>query len=134
MTTKSKLSPVLLVAVTLILVGCAGARPLHRPSKNIRSSLLKKTPVGTPYDQVEAYVTNRWQGSSVMPRPPGESWLANPLAAGNPLDHETPATLMVTLGEYWAFPIGRWNVIGFWLFDTNKQVSDVWVVKADTSL
>src|SRR5262249_33838844 len=51
------------MSATLLLavVGCSSARPLCRSDESIRSSLLKRTPIGCSNDQVYAFIKkNRW--------------------------------------------------------------------------
>src|SRR5258708_27571415 len=47
---------VILASAALLLTGCSAARPLHRSEAGIRASLLKRTPPGTPKQDVETYI------------------------------------------------------------------------------
>src|SRR5580765_1216261 len=65
-----------ILATTLLLVlmvGCSAARPLHRSEVNIRGSLLRRTPFGTPRIEVEQFIARQgWRTEPVKdPPPPG---------------------------------------------------------------
>lgn len=132
MTSKAFCGAILLT--TLFLLGCSGARPLRRSEESIRSSLLKRTPPGTSYEHVLAYLTKHWRTNLVIAGPPRGDWLGRGRAAGNPPSVSVATNVYVPLGDYYRFPLFEIGVVGIWLFDTNMQVTDVWVGKTVTGL
>lgn len=93
-----------------LMNGCSVARPLHRPKEKIRASLLKKTPLGTPKKDVEAFIAKEgWHPEIGVSTPPNE--------------------IEVDFGGYFIF-FGTSEVFGTWKFDSNDHLIDVSVLKA----
>ncbi len=121
------------IGAAMLIVGCSAARPLHRSETNIRSSLLKRTPPGTSSADAAAFMRGEgWSVHSLTGSPAG--WLKHPGAAAEAPDREVKQTLYTDFGYYWMFPFMERHVHGFWLFDTNDQLLDVWVGKTTTGL
>lgn len=117
------------IGLAMLLMGCSAAQPLRRSPASIRSSLLKRTPVGTAHEDVVTFVEREgWRFSSSKGSPP-PSELEHPDTVGLFPDLQVTSTLHVSLGEYWAWPIFARRVWGEWLFDTNHHVLDIWVGK-----
>jgi len=117
------------LASACLLLGCSAARPLHRSPAGIRASLLKRTPVGTRYEAVEAFLRKEgWQPNSYA----GLRVSAEPNPkdmAGNSPTQEVRQTITVFLGDYGVLPVFQRLVQGYWLFDTNNQLVEIFVVK-----
>ena len=123
--------------------GCSAARPLHRSPASIRHSLLKRTPAGTPYEDVVAFLKReRWDFDSSTnvpwiqyPREPRRPVIyCIPDSAGFFPDQEVKTALDVELGVYPALPIFDRHVEASWLFNADNQLLDIWVWKYSDSL
>src|SRR2546423_10282290 len=61
MSQNRKLLQRLVIVFALLLVGCSTVGPLSKSDEKIRASILKRTPLGSTYDQVHAFVERqRW--------------------------------------------------------------------------
>ena len=119
-----------MLASVCLLLGCTAAQPLHRAPASIRASLIKRTPIGTRYEAVEAFVKKEgWQPNSytglVIP-----FQLRAKDNAGNAPTVEVRQTMQVHLGDYGGLLPFYWHeVYGYWLFDINNQLIEVCVIK-----
>jgi hypothetical protein len=94
-----------------ILFGSCTTHFLRKPEDQIRASLLKRTPVGTSRDSVEAYLEKRgWQNYTA----PGQR---QPISAR--LGSYQHGMLYAPTTDVWAK----------WLIGTNDQVLDIQVTK-----
>src|ERR1051326_6906906 len=92
------LSSILLLA----LIGCSSVRPLCRSDESIRASLLKRTPVGCPSDQVYAFIKkHRWhvyresRDAGFTMRLPGRNEANSPVGGSSFVACELGATRFV---------------------------------------
>ena len=120
--------PVLvLIASVYLLQGCM----LHRSSSSIRGALLKQTPPGTHYDVVEAFVKSKgwhWKPSSWSGQ--YRSLKSNGLEAAVGGSTNVVAKAMAAyLGDYGVLPVSQCQVCGFWLFDGNNELTDIYISK-----
>ena len=124
--TSRRIALFVMIASVCLLQGCM----LHRSPASIRRSLLKRTPIGTNYEVVEAFVKKeRWQP---IPYPRLDVPFApNPKEnAGSAPTVEVRQTIQVYLGDYGGvLPFYMIEVYGCWLFDTNHQLIEVCVFK-----
>lgn len=102
--------PCWMIILVLALSGCSTTRLLHRSEADIRSSLLERTPVGTPRERVEASIKQEGWWSS--PNKNGDTW--------------------VYLGRYGFF--SDYRVSALWMFDKGGSLTNVLVVKRINSL
>ncbi len=113
---------------SVLLLGCTAAQPLHRSPASIRASLLRHTPIGTSYQAVEAFVRKEgWQPHTIEGAHLPDRLLGD--AAGFVPAQQVRRSMDVYLGDYWAWPIFGRKVWGYWLFDTNNRLLEVWVTK-----
>jgi hypothetical protein len=104
---------------------------LHHSAANIRGSLLKRTPIGTPYESVEVFVKSEgwhwepsgWGGAL------GNLKVRGFESATGSSTNEVGKAMGAYLGDYGALPVSQWQVSGWWLFDSNNQLTDICVVK-----
>src|SRR5437899_1546868 len=98
-----------LALATLLMTGCSAARPLHRSEASIRASLLKRTPLGTPKKDVEAFIAREgWHAATETGAPRTER-----------------SAIQVYFGEY--FICGTWGfamrgVWGHWRFNDDGHL------------
>ncbi|SRR6266568_3414548 len=133
---------ILSTALLLVLVcGCSAARPLHRSEVNIRGSLLRRTPFGTPKTEVEKFIARQgWRAEPVKdPLPPG--WKQPVVAVmppwgrvGNPpVPNESRSMIKADVGSYTYF-LGTCDVDVWWDFDADDRLVQLWVNKYRDSL
>jgi hypothetical protein len=129
--------PFLLATFGFIIVaqGCSPVRPLHRSQASIRASLLRGTPLGTPYKEVESFVRKEgWQWEAT-PYSPSTVNLRYAGTAGAVPEQPVLKTIHVnSFGYYWTWPFFERHVWASWLFDTNCQLIEVWVGKCTRGL
>jgi len=99
------------IFVLLLAGGCSVARPLHRSEAKIRDSILKKTPLGTPKKDVEAFIER--EGWRVMPD--------SKALKQNDIE--------VLLGGYAIF-FGTCDVYGVWKFNDSDLLIEMSVYKS----
>ena len=108
MNTKSTMILAIFTTLVLLMLGCSPAWPLHRSEDSIRASLLKRTPVGTSHEKVEAYV-GQWRG-----------WTVHDLGSQE---------IDVDLGAYTTSLASATMVSAQWYFDTNGCLYKISVQK-----
>jgi hypothetical protein len=116
---------VALCSLALLAVSCSS---LHRSEDDIRTSLLKKTPIGTTSETVEAYLKEKGWGYRVA------DGFASPCPGLFVNKNERPdvkQSIGAELGSYRAGVISfSWtHVWGTWLIDTNNQLTGLWIYK-----
>lgn len=117
----------MMIASVFLLQGCM----LHHSAGNIRGSLLGRTPIGTRYESVEAFVKTegwRWEASSWVGSRGSWKERGYEIAAG-PNTNEVGKAMGAYLGDYGVLPFSQWQVSGFWLFDSNHELIDICIVK-----
>ena len=102
------------VTLTLVVVGCSAARPLHRSEASIKASLLKRTPLGTSRTDVRKFIARQGWKVEQDSRVP----------AGAPCPREN-----VFFGSYFIF-FGECDVYGVWTFDAAEKLIDLSVQKS----
>ena len=127
------------IGLAVLSGGCSAARPLHRSPASIRDALLKRTPAGTPHEDVVAFVkregwsflTSTRTGVPMQQVRPGpmRPLVDYPGSAGSMPQQEVKAYLNVSLGSYWKWPIFERHVQSFWLFGADNLLLDIWVWK-----
>jgi hypothetical protein len=102
------------VAVAILLSGCASFCFVHRSEADIRASLIKRTPVGTSRQNVEACLKKK-------------GWQTYPGHNG-----EICAFLCQETGTF--FDLSNYQVYARWEFDKNDILTNVYVYKTPMSL
>ena len=118
---------VVLMASVCFLQGCM----LHRSASSIRGALLKQTPVGTPYEVVEAFVKSKrwdWEPSSWSAQYRSLKLNGAEAAVGCSTNVVSKA-MGAYLGDYGVLPFSQCQVSGFWLFDTNNELMNIYIFK-----
>lgn len=113
----------LLVALVSLAGYAVGGRffSLRRTSEEIRQALLVETPIGSSFE--EALQRLRERGYS--PAPSNNGFYRQ--EAGQLPTTVGVSSIRVTLGDYWWIPFLNTTVTGFWGFDSNGRLIDVWV-------
>jgi hypothetical protein len=117
----------LLIASVCFLPGCM----LHRSAASIRSTLLRRTPVGTRFEVVEASVKSKgWQWEPSAWSGPYRSVKLSDFeaAAGFPTS-VVSREMGAHLGDYRVWPLSEYQVSGYWLFDPKNELIDIYVSK-----
>lgn len=126
----------LMALASLVAGGCSVARPLHRSQANIRTSLLRRTPLGTPKQEVIAKIgwhVDQKSGPFAAQAQESSAWntlrLASEQAGNPPVPKEVKSVLDLHFGEYFAWFLGECHVYGVWGFDSGDRLIGVWVYK-----
>jgi len=123
--TRVKLAPAVVPLIVAALTGACSSTglPLHKNPDKIRAALLTQTPVGTTSDnvvqqlQAHNYSMNRVKTGYV--RRTGES----------SFEEVGVASIKADLGKYYFFPFGTTDVTGYWGFDVDGKLVNIWVTK-----
>jgi hypothetical protein len=116
-----------LIASVCFLQGCL----LHRSASSIRSTLLRRTPLGTHYEVVAASVQRKgwhWQPSPWTGPYRSMRWIGSEAAAGSSTN-VVSKEMGAHLGNYGIFPLSQCQVSGYWLFDAKNELIDIYVLK-----
>jgi hypothetical protein len=125
------------IALAAVLAnGCSAARPLHRSSANIRTSLLKSTPPGTSKKEVIAKIgwrVDQKSGPFAAQAQESGAWdmlrSASKQAGSPPVSKEVKSVLEFDFGSYFIW-FGSCDVIGVWGFDSEDHLLEIWVYKS----
>jgi hypothetical protein len=126
---------------TMLLVGCSAASPIRRSEASIRASLLKRTPPGTPKAHVESFMARQtrweWGGDRWLDPRAGAQFTMKRVAeraGGPPLRNEVTHMLRAEFGSYLTWPFFHRYVYGYWGFDSNDDLVDIWIYKETDAL
>jgi hypothetical protein len=122
----------LLIASVCFLPGCM----LHRSAASIRGTLLRRTPLGTRYEVVEASVKSKgwnWAPSSWSGPYRSMKFNGSEAAAGSPTN-VVAKEMAAHLGDYGVWPLLQCQVSGYWLFDAKNELIDIYIFKRLTDL
>ena len=110
-----------------VLQGCM----LHQSAGGIRQSLLERTPTGTRYDTVEAYVKSEgWQWEASAWKGPYRTIQLSGLQTSGGSSTNVSREMRASLGDYAApLSLARWQISGLWLFDSKHELVDIYVSK-----
>jgi hypothetical protein len=125
--TSRRIALFVMIASIFLLQGCM----LHHSAGSVRGSLLKRTPIGTRYESVEAFVKSEgwhWEASSWVGSRGSRKERGYEIATGS-RTNEVGKAMGAYLGDYGVLPVSQWQVSGWWLFDSNNQLIDICVVK-----
>jgi hypothetical protein len=117
----------MLVLALLLATGCSAAGSLHRSNQAIRAALLKRTPLGTPEEEVEKFIVKEgWAAQRgdykyLLPR-------AAKQGGGPAVFSQVKSVVTAGLGSYFVF-FGTSDVSGLWGFDADGHLIDIWVHK-----
>jgi hypothetical protein len=105
---------------------------LHQSADGIRHSLLKRTPIGTRYETVEAYVkSEKWHWEASSWKGPYRSEKENHYqSAGGSLTNVSKE-MGAYLGDTAVFPVFQWQISGWWLFDSKNELVDIRISKRE---
>jgi hypothetical protein len=127
--------------VAVLLAGCSVASPLRRSEARIRASLLERTPPGTPEEDVNGFMATqrRWhlgQARWVDPKAGARSTMKRAVeyAGGPPVRDEVTHMLQARFGHYRTWPFFLRYVYGYWGFDTNDHLVDIWIYKVTDAM
>lgn len=118
-----------LIASVCFFQGCM----LHQSADGIRRSLLKRTPIGTRYEIVEAYVKSKgwdwketsWRGPySKLNRGSGHE-----LESAGGSSTNVSKEMAAYLGNTAVFPVSQWEISGYWMFDSKNQLVDIYIYR-----
>ena len=127
------MTPIKRITVSLLLVGLAAtawcaSSPLRRSTAVIERRILRATPLGTSFQQVEAYVRHQEWHVDYASRTTGFLFQE----AGQPSEVVGDQSIRAHLGYYWA-PL-RVDVTVFWAFDPKGRLIRVWAWKTIDSV
>lgn len=119
------------LATVLLSVGCFGSEvgTLRADPTKIRSRLLQSTPIGTSFEEVEAWVLRT---QKLKPTVSMTAGFFKQEATGD--STVGVQSIRVTLGDYLSFPFLRTTVVAFWGFDAHGRLIDVWIWKTRDGL
>lgn len=121
-TMNQKVRLLCILALTLALTGCSTSTigPLWKSNDKIRASILKQTPLGTPKEQVEAFIKQQpWTASD------NETRVGD--LRGEP-GVESIISYDIGTTHFSMFPFAT-DVIAYWGFDWHGRLVDVSVVE-----
>jgi len=105
---------------------------LHQSADGIRSSLLKRTPIGTRYESVEAYVKSQgwsWEASSW--KGPYPTIKLNGLERSGGSATNVSKQMGAYLGDTTVLPLFQWQISGYWLFGAENELLDIYISKRE---
>jgi len=118
----------LLLGALCFLQGCM----LHQSAVGIRRSLLSRTPVGTPYKTVEAYVQSKgWDWEATSWNGPYRSEKSRGYQSAGGSATNVSKKMRTYLGDTAVFPFFQWQISGYWLFDNKNELVDIYVSKRE---
>jgi predicted small lipoprotein YifL len=117
----------LMVLITCLLAGCSAAGPLYRSDEKVRASILKRTPLGSSSDQVNALIKEQhWtvrsesRDKGFMMRRTGQNEAHSVEVGSSFVACELGTTHFVM------FPFETIK-FAYWGFDVSGRLIDVWV-------
>jgi hypothetical protein len=111
------------LVVVFLFSGCSALNS-RRSEENLRESLLRLTPLGSSFEQVESVVKREgWKHARALP--------THGFYIRYPLPERTigKSSITATLGEHWWFPIGTEGAYAAWCFDENRRLIEIVVYK-----
>jgi hypothetical protein len=118
----------MLIASVCFLPGCM----LHQSADGIRRSLVERTPIGSNYETVEAYVKNKgwhWEASPWKGPYGGEKLNGYQSSGGSSTN--VFRQMGAYLGDTAVFPFFQWQISGYWLFDSGNKLVDIRISKRE---
>ena len=116
----------LLAVLCFVCQGCTGIGNPHQEPEKIRQNVLKLTPRGLSMPEVEARLRKR------------EIQYDKSLKHGFVRQSDGQVigvkSIQARLGDYWSGSGSAMIVTGFWGFDSDDKLVDVWVWKVAESL
>ena len=113
-----------LIAWVCFLQGCM----LRQSADGIRNSLLNRTPIGTRYETVEAYVKSKgWHWEQSSWNGPYRSEELKYFQASGGSSTNVSKEMGAYLGNTAVFPVSQWGISGYWMFDSKDQLVDIYI-------
>jgi hypothetical protein len=105
---------------------------LHQSADGIRRSLLSRTPIGTRYEAVEAYVKSKgWDWKASSWNGPYHSEKSTGYQSSGGASTNVSKQMGAYLGDTAVFPVFQWQISGYWLFDSRNELVDIYISKRE---